>query len=135
MYAFVWFLLLGIGCDREVKHYPLPQDAQKVNGLRYVMVRHGDGPTAMSGGIWGVESRLLSHTERGCEYPCRRYMLYPRFSKQLEPWNAVVRTMKEGEVRRVWLLSPDRDAPVVYDVELASVVRTDRSGEPIVDNR
>lgn len=89
----------------------------------------------MDGEIWGVESKLISHTERGCEYPCKRYQLYKRFSRDLEPWNSLVKTMREGEIRRVWLQRPDRAEPVVFEIELASVVRTDAAGEPIIDNR
>lgn len=89
----------------------------------------------MEGGIWGVESKLVSHTERGCEYPCKRYQLYKRFSHHLDPWNPLVKTMREGEIRRVWLKRPDQGAPVVFEIELASVVPTDAAGEPIIDNR
>ncbi|HEY0160043.1 MAG TPA: hypothetical protein VGF28_22340 [Thermoanaerobaculia bacterium] len=131
----VVFLILSLGCSRKVKDYPVPRAAQKLDGMVCVTLRHGDGPPAMSGGIWGVESRLMSHTEQGCAYPCKRYLLYPRLSQQLEPWNGVVRTMREGEVRRVWLTLPQHNEPRVYDIELASVVRTDSAGEPIIENR
>jgi hypothetical protein len=83
----------------------------------------------------GIETKLVSHTEPGCKYPCKRYLLYPRLSKQPEPWNVVVKTMRKGEVRRVWLGLPERNKTVVYEIELASVVRTDRAGEPIIETR
>lgn len=135
-----WWLLVVllvtvlIACTRKVKDYPIPSSALKADGLLYVKLKNGDGRSAMDGGIWGVESKLLSHTERGCDYPCKRYMLYPRFSDQFEPWNVLVKTMREGEVRRVWLKHPDRKDPAVFDIELVSVVRTDRAGEPIIEN-
>jgi hypothetical protein len=56
-------------------------------------------------------------------------------SWQLEPWNALVQTMREGEVRRVWLTLPHRSRPYVYDVNLASVVRTDKEGSAIIPDR
>jgi ABC-type transporter Mla MlaB component len=62
-------------------------------------------------------------------------MLYPRFSHQFEPWNELVKTMKEGEVRRVWLKRPNRKDAAVFEIELASVVRTDSAGEPIIENQ
>jgi hypothetical protein len=128
-------LMLMTACSRKVKDYPVPPNAQSVAGLRYVTLKKGDGRYAMEGGIWGVESKLVSHTERNCEYPCKRSMLYRRFSRYLEPWNPVVKTMREGEIRRVWLKRPDHAEPAVFEIELASVVRTDRAGEPIIDNR
>jgi len=61
--------------------------------------------------------------------------LYKRFSHHLDPWNPLIKTMREGEIRRVWLKRSDRAEPVVFEIELASVVRTDAAGEPIIDNR
>jgi hypothetical protein len=127
-------LLAVLACSRKVKDYPVPPDARQADNLRYVTLREGDGRAAMEGGIWGVESKLVSHTERKCEYPCKRYMLYRRFSPYLEPWNALVKTMREGEVRRVWLQRPGKEI-VVFEIELASVVRTDSAGEPIIEHR
>jgi hypothetical protein len=103
------------------------------HGVLYITLKNGDGRLAMDGGIWGVESKLISHTERGCAYPCTRYMLYKRFSHQLEPWNPLVKTMREDEVRRVWLQRPNGEF-AVFEIELASVVRTDNRGAPIVEN-
>lgn len=127
------FVLLVVACDRKVRDYPVPPNAVKIDGLLYVRLKNGDGRPAMEGGIWGVEARLLSHKERGCAYPCTRYMLYKRFSWQLEPWNALVRTMREGEIRRVWLRQPN-GGRTVFEIELRSVVRTDAHGTPIIEN-
>ena len=135
------FLVLVVGgvllltCSRKVKDYPIPRGASRAGGLLYVTLRAGDGRPAMDGGIWGVETRLVSHTERGCSFPCTRYLLYPRFSPYLEPWNGVVRTMREGEIRRVWLNAPERSEPAVFEIELASVIRTDSAGKAIIENR
>ena len=61
-------------------------------------------------------------------------MTYPRFSARLEPWNPLLKSMHRGEVRRVWLTLPGKKEPLVYDIRLALVVRTDASGDPIVEN-
>lgn len=128
-------LVMAVACSRKVKEYPTPSDAIQLGALQYVTIEVGSGRRALDGEIWGVESRLVSHTERGCDYPCKRYMLYRRFSPQFEPWNGLVKTMREGEIRRVWLKRRGRKDPVVFEIELASVVRTDTRGEPIIDNR
>jgi hypothetical protein len=36
--------------------------------------------------------------------------------------------MRDGEVRRVWLEDPEHDEPLVYEVTLASVLKTDAAG-------
>jgi hypothetical protein len=128
-------LVVAVACSGKVKEYPEPSGAIPLGNLRYVPLVAGRGRAALDGEIWGVESTLVSHRERGCDYPCKRYLLYRRFSPQLEPWNALLRTMREGEIRRVWLKLPGRNEPVVFEIELASVIRTDARGEPIIDNR
>ena len=131
----VFVVTAVVACSKQVKRYPIPPDASRADGLVYVKLKSGDGRSAMEGAIWGVASTLMSHTERGCDYPCKRFMLYPRFSRQLEPWNGLVKTMREGEVRRVWLTLPGRTDPSVFEIELAAVVRTDSAGEPIIENQ
>jgi hypothetical protein len=122
-------------CSRKVADYPIPPNAARTDGLAYVVLHPGRGLPAMQGGIWGVQTRLISHTERGCNYPCETFLLYRRFSDEPHPWNGLVKDMRQGEVRRVWLISPKNREPLVYEVELASVVRVDSAGKPVVDDR
>jgi hypothetical protein len=131
--SFATLSVLLLGCDlREVKTFPVPKGAHGVTAdMQYVTLRSGTGLAAMDGGIWGVETLLLSHRERDCHYPCEHYALYRRFDWHLDPWNPLVKTMREGETRRVWLKVPNRSEPLVYDVTLASVVKTDSAGEPV----
>lgn len=57
--------IVVVGCTRKVRDYPTPASALSVDHLRYVVLKKGDGRFAMDGGIWGVESGLVSYTERG----------------------------------------------------------------------
>jgi hypothetical protein len=43
-------------------------------------------------------------------------------------------TMREGEVRRVWVPGP-RGGYDAYDLHLERVFKMDAKGEPIIDNR
>jgi hypothetical protein len=54
-----------------------------------------------------------------------------RRHRELGDWLA---TMREGEIRRMWMRGKDGTTRV-YDIEMASVILTDSAGQPIIDNR
>jgi hypothetical protein len=62
-------LALGVvACERQVRDYALPSDAQTTsNGIKYIVLRAGDGRLAKEGQIWSVGEKLLSHAEPGCQ--------------------------------------------------------------------
>jgi len=134
----VWSLLIIVvasACERSVGGYPVPSGARTAsNGMKYVVVRAGTGAAAGDGGIWGVKWTLLSHEKPGCEYPCTVQGLHSSSDSRFGPWRNVLSTMREGEVRRVWVTWPGEEHLKTYDVELSSVVRTDSAGNPVYEN-
>lgn len=127
--------LCAVRCDRgKVADYPIPPNAARAGRLTYVVLHPGNGSPANEGGIWGVKAKLISHRRPGCDYPCETYLLYRRNDRS-QPWGDLVSDMRQGEIRRVWLTSRNRSEPLVYEVELVSVVRVDSSGKPVVDDR
>jgi hypothetical protein len=128
----VMFACVVLGaCSRKVRQYDIPRDAVVEGSFRSVRLKQGDGRPAMDGEFWAIRVRLMSHAQRGCAYPCEVYLSFPRFDSQLEPWNKLVKTMREGEVRRVWFVLPEDREPRVYEIELARVSRSNSAGEAI----
>ena len=127
-------LAVCASCERRIAEYPVPIGAQQTpSGTKYVVVKAGDGDPATVGGIWGVEEKLVSHSHPGCPIPCTRYMLRPvadRYHDQFREWLV---TMREGEIRRVWLEGDDGTTRV-FEFKLASVVKTDAAGNPVYTN-
>jgi hypothetical protein len=126
--------LLCMACERRVANYPLPAVAQTSGAFTHVVVRPGDGPSAQVGGIWGVKWTLLSHAQRDCTHPCSVEGLYPKADPHFKVWQEILKSMHEGEVRRVWVTWPGERDIKTYDVELLSVVKTDAAGHPVDTN-
>lgn len=128
-------VLIAAGCEREVRKYPVPDGAITTrDGDKFVVIRAGDGPMASSGQIWGVEEKLISHSEPDCPYPCKRYMLRPVSDPYHDDKREWLRTMREGEIRRFWMKGKDGTVRV-FEFEMGSVIKTDSAGEPIPDQR
>ena len=111
--------------------YPVPDGAQQTkSGVKYVVIRPGDGAPATAGDIWGVEEKLVSHAAPDCSHPCTRYMLRPIAHPYHDRYRDWLVTMREGEIRRVWLVGADGKMRV-FEFELASVIKTDAAGNPV----
>lgn len=122
------------GCVGKVAEYPVPANASTLSsGVRCVTIKPGKGETATAGELYGVNWTLLSHTKRGCTYPCEERELLPRAELKDARWREVILSMREGEVRRVWIVETPKQEPRVYDVVLASVDRLGPDGQAIVD--
>ena len=136
-YALPGLLVLVVqlaACQRRVVDYPVPRSARVAsNGMKYVVLRPGDGRAASAGGIWGIEWKLVSHTKPGCEFPCTTYALHPARDARIAQWRALLVTMREGEVRRVWVRWPGKEEEA-YEVALASVVKTDAAGNAVIEH-
>jgi len=128
-------LALSVSCERRVADYAVPTHALRTRfGIEYVVVRPGDGEPATAGGIWGVEEKLVSHSVPGCPYPCTRCMLRPVADPYHNEYREWLLTIREGEIRRVWLVGADGKTRV-FEFKLASVVKTDTAGNPVYVNR
>jgi hypothetical protein len=105
-----------------------------MSGMKYIVLHSGAGRPAADGTIWGIQWKLVSHSQRGCKYRCTTYVLDEKSDRRFKPWVELAGTMREGEVRRVWVTWPGERESKTYEVELASVVMTDAMGNPIIDN-
>jgi hypothetical protein len=122
------------GCVRKVADYPVPANALTLSsGVRCVTIKPSKGQPATAGELYGVNWTLLSHTKRGCTYPCEERELLPRAELKDARWREVILSMHEGEVRRVWIVEKPKQEARVYDVVLASVDRLGPDGQAIVD--
>ncbi len=123
-----------IACARKVADYPVPPSATvTASGLRTVVIKPGSGASAKDGELYGVNWVLLSHTKRGCEYPCVEREFFPRSELKDPRWREIILMMRQGETRRVWIVEKPKQEPRVYDVILASVDRLGPDGQAIVD--
>jgi hypothetical protein len=135
----VVFLVLSAfsaGCsDVEfVRSYPVPDGAVTQGEYTWSVLRVGTGRRAMDASYWGVRSRMISHRLKGCDYPCGTLVVHRRFSPNLDPWNPLLRGMRQGEVRRVWWTPPGESERRVYEIELAVAAREDANGDPLNDS-
>ena len=126
--------IVTFGCVRKVADYPVPANASTLSsGVQCMTIKSSKGEPATGGELYGVNWTLLSHTKRGCTYPCEERELLPRSELKDPRWREVILSMREGEIRRVWIVEKPKQEPRVYDVALASVDRLGPDGQAIVD--
>lgn len=98
--------VIVVCCSRRVANHPVPENARSAGAIRYVVLREGTGLSGRDGVIWSVRWTLLSHTQPGCDHPCVSDALLEKSDERFTPWRELLSSMKEFELRRVWITEP-----------------------------
>ena len=119
----------ALSCATEPAGSLPPAGAQTTaDGVRWLRVKKGTGRLGAQAEWWSVTWRDVP-----CPYECEHVYNGHRGTELYDPFRSNLLSMKEGEVRRLWI--PRRDNKERFwtaDVELYEVYATASAGGPLI---
>lgn len=109
---------------------PVPVGAkQTADGARWILVRSGHGLRGADSRWWSVDWEYVPKDDDGKH-------VYNGSSDMpiYDPFRSNLLSMREGEIRRVWVPRADGKGYWVADLHLERVFKMDSNGEPIITN-
>jgi hypothetical protein len=121
--------ILAVACVGKSRSPEVPAGAEVTNdGVRWIRLRPGQGRLGTDGRFWSVDWSYIPPDDFGQHV----YNGSPDTSLY-DPFRSNLLTMREGELRRVWL--PDgRGGHLAAHLHLEAVFQADSNGEPITRN-
>lgn len=97
------------------------------DGVRWLIVRAGTGRLGAQAQWWSV-----TWSDVPCRHECEHIYNGHRGTKLYDPFRSNLLSMREGEVRRLWIPRSDKDGFWTADVQLYEVYATASDGGPLI---